>query len=129
MYNNKTANLTTDTRDFLDWYTDQDWNAFDLAPLPGPKDLAVLRVPYEGTVCLPVPPAPGRLEVIVGSDGQLQRPPRLLATTGYDDLDAAALDFAAQQAYTEAANPGLPNPTVYWLPMEVAYQGPACPVS
>jgi hypothetical protein len=67
------------------------------------------------------------LEVIVGSDGRLYRAPRLLATTGYDDLDAAALDLAAQQNFSEAAHPGLPNPTVYWLPIAVAYQGPNCP--
>jgi hypothetical protein len=67
------------------------------------------------------------LEVILGSDGQLSRAPRLLATTGYDDLDAAALALAAQQNFSEAANPIEPNPMVYWLPMEVLYQGPNCP--
>lgn len=127
VYNHKTSDLTTDTRDFLAWYNDQDWGAFDLAPLPARKELPRLQVPYRGEVCLPVLPAPGRLEVIVGGDGQLHRAPRLLATTGYDDLDAAVLALAAQQDFSEAANPDLPNPTVHWLPMEVLYQGPTCP--
>jgi outer membrane biosynthesis protein TonB len=127
VHNNKTVELSTDTRDFLTWYNNQDWNDFDLVPLPAPKELSQLPVPYEGEVCLSIPPAPGRLEVIVGSDGQLYRAPRLLATTGYDDLDTAALALAAQQNFSEAANPGLPNPTVYWLPIAVTYQGPDCP--
>ena len=127
VHNNKTVELSTDTRDFLTWYIDQDWDSFDLPPLPAPKELARLQVPYVGEVCLPILPAPGRLEVIVGGDGQLHRAPRLLATTGYDDLDAAVLDLAAQRNYTADANPSQPNPTVYWLPMEVLYQGPTCP--
>ena len=129
VHNNKTVDLVTDTRDFLAWYTDQDWTTFDLEPLPAPKELTRLQVPYGGEVCLSIPPTPGRLEVIVGNDGQIYRAPRLLATTGYDDLDAAALALAAQQTYADAANPSLPNPTVYWLPMEVIYQGPTCPPS
>lgn len=126
-HNNKTVALTSDTQDFLAWYTDQTWETLDLIPLPGPKDLPKLQVPYEGTICLSIPPAPGRIEIIVGHDGQLYRPPRLLATTGYDDLDAVALALAAQQDYTDAANTSRPDPTVYWLPMEVLYQGPNCP--
>ncbi|MFH7244625.1 MAG: hypothetical protein ACHWZW_17450 [Spirulina sp.] len=127
VHNNKTVELSTDTRDFLTWYNDQNWDGFDPVPLPAPKELTQLAVPYAGEVCLSIPPAPGRLEVIVGGDGQLSRAPRLLATTGYDDLDAAALALAAQQDFSEAANPGLPNPTVYWLPIAVTYQGPDCP--
>ncbi|WP_198806490.1 hypothetical protein [Leptolyngbya sp. BL0902] len=127
VYNHKTVELTTDTRDFLTWYTAQNWDAFDPdPPLPAPKELSPLQVVYSGEICLPIPPAPGRLEVIVGSNGQLSRAPRLLATTGYDDLDADALALAAQQNFSEAANPSRPNPTVYWLPIEVQYQGPAC---
>jgi hypothetical protein len=128
IYNNQVQPLTTDTRDFLIWYNEQDWSDFDLVPLPNTKELAVLEVPYPGEVCLTRPAAPGRLEVIITSGGQLYRAPRLLATTGYDDLDAAALACAAEQSYTEAANPNLPNPTVYWLPITVQYQGPTdCP--
>jgi hypothetical protein len=125
-YNHKTVELSTDTQDFLTWYNEQNWDSLDLPPLPAPKELATLQVPYTGEICLATPPAPGRLEVMVGSDGQLYRPPRLLATTGYDDLDVAALALAAQQTYTEAANPSLPNPTVYWLPMEVMNRGASC---
>ena len=127
VHNNKAIELVTDTRDFLTWYLSQNWEGFALEPLPAPTELPTLQVPYRGEVCLTIPPAPGRLEVILGSDGQLSRAPRLLATTGYDDLDAAALALAAQQNFSEAANPIEPNPMVYWLPMEVLYQGPNCP--
>lgn len=128
VHNNKAVELVTDTRDFLTWYLAQNWEGFHPdPPLPARKELPRLQVPYEGTVCLPIPPAPGRLEIIVGSDGQISRAPRLLATTGYDDLDAAALALAAQQNFSEAANPDESSPTVYWLPMEVLYQGPNCP--
>lgn len=125
-YNHQTVELSTATEDFLTWYNEQNWDDLAAIPFPSSQELATLQVPYTGEVCLSTPPAPGRLEVIVGNDGQLARPPRLLATTGYDDLDAAALELAAQQTYPAPGNPNLSNPTVYWLPMEVMNNGPTC---
>jgi len=127
VYNNQVKALRTDTQSFLEWYGSQNWGDNpDQVPLPGPKELDPLRVSYTLSPCLVPPPAPGRLEVIVTANGELMRSPRLLATTGYDDLDALAVEQAAQQNFAEAANATLPNPTVYWLPVDVRYDGATC---
>ncbi len=127
VYNNQVKTLRTDTQSFLEWYSSQDWGTNpDQIPLPGPKELAPLQVSYTLSQCLVPPPAPGRLEVIVAANGALTRAPRLLATTGYDDLDGLAIEQATQQNFAEAANAAVPNPTVYWLPVDVRYDGANC---
>ena len=65
--------------------------------------------------------------IIVNSDGTLLRAPRLLASTGYDALDRLGVEQAGRQGFSQAANPKSPNPTLYWLPLQVAYDGRHCP--
>jgi hypothetical protein len=127
-YNNQVKALRNDPRDFVTWYSEQDWGDNpDQIPLPGRKTLSTLQVSYPEPLCLPIPPAPGRLEVIINGDGTLMRPPRLLATTGYDELDALALQQATQQDFSGAAQQAQPNPSVYWLPIEIGNDGHCSP--
>jgi hypothetical protein len=127
-YNNQVKALRNDPRDFVTWYSEQDWGDNpDQIPLPGRKTLSALQVSYPEPLCLPIPPAPGRLEVIVKGDGTLMRPPRLLATTGYDELDALALQQATQQDFSGAAQQAQLNPSVYWLPIEIGNDGHCSP--
>ncbi|MFM7324213.1 MAG: energy transducer TonB [Nodosilinea sp.] len=125
-YNHQARALTTNTESFLDWYGQQDWSSLELAPLPGPETLPPLRLSYGLGVCLDPAPAPGRLEVIVDASGALVRSPRLLASTGYDPLDAAALEQARQTSFSQLQSDQVPNPRVYWLPLEVQYDPQTC---
>ena len=125
-YNHQARALTTNTESFLDWYGQQDWGSLELPPLPGPETLPPLRFSYGLGVCLDPAPAPGRLEVIVDASGALVRSPRLLASTGYDPLDAAALEQAGQTSFSQLQSDRLPNPRVYWLPLEVPYDPQTC---
>jgi hypothetical protein len=125
-YNHQARALTTNTESFLDWYGQQDWGSLELLPLPGPETLPPLRLSYGLGVCLDPAPAPGRLEVIVDASGALVRSPRLLASTGYDPLDAAALEQAGQTSFSQLQSDQVPNPRVYWLPLEVEYDPQTC---
>ncbi len=125
-YNHQARTLTTTTEDFLDWYGQQDWSRLDLPPLPGRETLAPLMLSYSLEVCLNPPPAPGRLEVIVEANGALVRSPRLLASTGYDRLDATALEQAGQTAFSQLQSDRVAHPRVYWLAVEVPYDPQTC---
>jgi len=124
--NNRGKSLATETNEFMNWYLSQTWEEFDAAPLPSPKALAALVVEYPLNQCLTPPPTDGQLEVIINRDGALARDPRVLGSTGYDVLDEKAVENTAQ--YDFPTNEGLdePVPTVYWLPVEVAYDGATC---
>jgi hypothetical protein len=125
-YNHQARALTTTTESFLDWYIQQDWGSLDPSPSPGRETLAPLQLSYGLGVCLDPPPAPGRLEVIVDGHGALVRSPRLLASTGYDPLDAAALEQARQTVFSQLQSDHGANPRVYWLPLEVQYDPKTC---
>lgn len=122
-YNNQVEDLVYSPLAFTDWYLQQTWNSLDPPPLPGPGALPPLQLTYDDSRCLSPPPAPGRLEIIVTPQGQLARPPRLLGTTGYAALDDQAKADATRRDHTAAANPNRPEPTVYWLPVEVVGNG------
>jgi hypothetical protein len=124
--NNRGKSLATETNEFMNWYVSQTWEEFDSAPLPSPKALAALVVEYPLNQCLTPSPTDGQLEVIVSPDGSLARDPRVLGSTGYDVLDEKAVENTVQ--YDFPANEGLdePVPTVYWLPVEVAYDAATC---
>lgn len=125
-YNHQARVLTTNTESFLDWYGQQDWGSLDLPPLPGPETLPPLHLSYDLGVCLDPDPAPGRLEVIIDARGTLVRSPRLLASTGYDPLDAAALEQARQTSFRQLQSDLVTSPRVYWLPLEVQYAPQTC---
>ncbi|HIK44064.1 MAG TPA: hypothetical protein IGR64_04160 [Leptolyngbyaceae cyanobacterium M65_K2018_010] len=126
VYNHQVKTLPGDTRGFLAWYSEQDWSDFALPPLPGQQELPPLLVSYDQPFCLEPPPAPGRLEVIVASDGRLARTPRVLGTTGYPDLDGWAVEQARGQDFTTVADGASPSPRVYWLPVDVRYSPNQC---
>ena len=124
--NNRAKSLATETNEFLNWYFSQDWDEFEVQPLPGAKDLAPLGLAYPLAQCLTPPPTDGQLVVIVNPDGSLAQEPQVLGSTGYDVLDDKALADAAQ--YEFPMNEGLdqPAPTVYWLPVAVDYAADTC---
>ncbi len=66
------------------------------------------------------------MAVIISAGGTLMGEPELLDSTGYDVLDEEALEAVKQYDFSTAANPALPNPTVYWLPVEVVYDASGC---
>jgi hypothetical protein len=124
--NNRGKSLATETNEFMNWYLSQTWDGLETAPLPAPKELTALVVNYPLNQCLVPPPTDGQLEVIVNPDGALARDPKVLGSTGYDVLDEKAVENTAQ--YDFPTNEGLdePVPTVYWLPVEVAYDAVTC---
>ncbi len=126
-YNHQPQAPTADPQQLIAWYNQQDWSHSDLPPLPGVKNLPPLVVKYSLKKCLNPPPAPGRLEIIVNPDGSLLRTPQLVASTGYDALDRLGVQQAASQLFPQAANGSWPNPTLYWLTLQVDYDGRQCP--
>lgn len=126
-YNHQPQATAADLQQFLTWYLQQDWGAGRPAPQPGTQTLPPLVVTYPPAQCLSPPPGSGRLEIIVNADGSLVRPPRLLASTGYDALDRLGVEQAASQVFTAAANPSSPNPTLYWLTLQVDDHSHSCP--
>ncbi|MFZ4640773.1 MAG: hypothetical protein ACOYMP_10280 [Nodosilinea sp.] len=126
-YNHQPQAPTADPQQLIAWYNQQDWSHSDLPPLPGAKNLPPLVVKSSLKKCLNPPPALGRLEIIVNSDGSLLRTPQLVASTGYDALDRLGVQQAAGQVFSQAANSSWPNPTLYWLTLQVDYDGSQCP--
>lgn len=124
--NSRAKSLNASTNEFLDWYLTQTWNGLDSPPVPGPKPLSPVSVVYPLSQCLTPAPTPGQLEAIVNSDGSLVREPRVLGSTGYDVLDEKAVEAAARYEFPTGGSEDAPNPTVYWLPVEVVYNADTC---
>ncbi len=124
--NHRAKSLATKTNEFMDWYLSQTWEEFENPPLPSPKDLAALVVEYPLDQCLTPAPTDGQLEVIVNPDGSLAREPRVLGSTGYDVLDDKAVENAGQYEFPANEGRDEPAPAVYWLPVEVTYDGATC---
>lgn len=68
---------------------------------PYPAKAELLELPYQlGTTCLNTPPQRGTLMVVVNANGDFERGPEVISSTGYDILDEQAEAMVLSREYT-----------------------------
>ena len=80
-----------------------EYDELGIVYLPSSKFLDPLHIAYPLDTCLPEPPNEGYLSLVVTPNGNLERPPEWISSTGYEVLDEKAI--ADLESYP------LPTPT------------------
>jgi hypothetical protein len=92
------------------------YSGVELTPLEG-----LDKLPYEANICLPSPPAPAQMMVMVEPDGTINDDRQFLQTTGYHRFDEDAREAILAHDFPDEA-----TPKAYLVEVEVEYDAENC---